>query len=93
MVSSNFSIVKEVDKSVAVKGETLHYTTTVTNTGSLDGKNLVFSDDIPAGTVFVDNSVKINSVQQPGYNPQTGFSLLDLAVGESATVEFDVVVI
>lgn len=93
LVSSNFGIVKEVDKTVAIKGETLHYTTKITNTGSLDGKNLIFSDEIPAGTTFVDNSVKINSIGQPGYNPETGFSLPDLAVGESVTVEFDVVVI
>lgn len=44
----------------------------------------------PAGTTFVAGSVKINGISYPAYNPQTGFDLPALAVGESVTVEFDV---
>lgn len=68
----------------------MHYTTVITNTGSLLKIDLVFTDPIPAGTTFVAGSVKINSVSYPAYNPQTGFDLPDLAVGEAVTVEFDV---
>lgn len=46
----------------------------------------------PAGTTFTAGSVKIDGVAQPAYNPQTGFDLLDLPVGDSVTVEFDVTV-
>ena len=54
--------------------------------------NLLFSDVIPANTTFVENSVKIDNVQQLSYNPETGFSLPNLAVNASVVVEFDVTV-
>ena len=84
--------VKSVDKAYAVKGDTLHYTSVITNTGSLLKSDLVFTDPIPAGTTFVAGSVKINGVSYPAYNPQTGFALPDLAVAYAVKVEFDVTV-
>lgn len=92
VVSNRLTIVKAVDKAVAVKGETLHYTSTITNTGTLPKTNLVFTDSIPVGTTFVAGSVKIDTISQPGANPQTGFALPNLAVGQSTVVEFDVTV-
>ncbi|MDE6188780.1 MAG: DUF11 domain-containing protein [Clostridia bacterium] len=92
VVSNRITIVKSVDKGLAVKGDNLHYTTVITNTGTLAKTNLVFTDAIPAGTTFVAGSVKINSVAYPAYNPQTGYALPDLAAGEAVTTEFDVTV-
>lgn len=92
VVSNRISVVKSVDKTFAVKGDTLHYTSVVTNTGSLDKTELFFTDAIPAGTSFTAGSVKIDGTAYPGYNPQTGFSLPDLAPGEETKVEFDVTV-
>lgn len=90
VLSSRIGIVKEVDKAVAVRGDILHYTNTVLNTGTTTKTALVFKDNIPAGSTFVVGSVKINSINYPAYNPQTGFGLPDLAVGQSVVVEFDV---
>lgn len=92
IISNRLTNVKSVDKAYAVKGDTLHYTSVITNTGSLLKSNLVFTDIIPAGTTFTAGSVKINGVTYPAYNPQTGFALPDLAVGDAVTVEFDVTV-
>lgn len=92
IVSNRLTIVKTVDKSVAVRGETLHYTSTVTNTGTLLKTNLVFTDPVPAGTTFVAGSVKIDGIQQILYNPAAGFPLANLPVGASTVVEFDVTV-
>lgn len=92
LVSNRISVVKSVDRNLAVKGDTLHYTSVVTNTGSLEKTDLVFHDTIPAGTTFTAGSVKVDGVTRPGDNPQTGFPLPDLAPGESAKVEFDVTV-
>lgn len=92
IISNRMTVVKSVDKTYAVKGDKLHYTTVITNTGSLLKSDLVFTDPIPAGTTFVAGSVKINGTVYPAYNPQTGFDLPDLAVGQSVTVEFDVTV-
>ncbi len=92
LVSNRLSIVKTVDKSVATQGETLHYVSTITNTGSLPKTNLTFTDQIPTGTTFVAGSVRIDGVSQAGLNPSVGFPLSDLAVGANVVVEFDVLV-
>lgn len=90
IISNRLTVVKSVDKAYAVAGDNLHYTTVITNTGSLLKSDLVFTDPIPAGTTFVDGSVKIDGAAYPAYNPQAGFPLPDLAVGQSVTIEFDV---
>ena len=92
IISNRLTNVKSVDKAYAVKGDTLHYTSVITNTGSLLKSDLVFTDPIPAGTTFTAGSVKINGAAFPAYNPQVGFDLPDLAVGDAVTVEFDVTV-
>lgn len=92
VISNRITNVKSVDKAYAVKGDTLHYTSIITNTGSLLKSDLVFTDPVPEGTTFVAGSVKINGAVFPGYDPAAGFALPDLAVGDDATVEFDVTV-
>ena len=90
IISNRMTVVKSVDKAYAVKGDNLHYTTVITNTGTLLKSDLVFTDPIPVGTTFVAGSVKIDGVNFPAYNPQAGFPLPDLPVGQDVTVEFDV---
>lgn len=90
IISNRLSVVKSVDKEYAVVGDNLHYTTVITNTGTLLKSDLVFTDPIPAGTTFVAGSVKINGMTYATHNPAMGFGLPDLAVGQSVTVEFDV---
>jgi len=92
MISGEIIVFKSADRAYAVRGDTVHYTSTVTNTGNINETSLVFRDPIPAGTSFVANSVKINGVNQPGLDPAVGFSIPDLAPGASNTVEFDVTV-
>lgn len=90
IISNRMTVVKSVDKAFAVKDDNLHYSTVITNTGTLLKSDLVFTDPIPAGTTFVAGSVKINGAAYPAYDPQAGFPLPDLAVGAAVTVEFDV---
>ena len=90
IISNRLTNVKSVDKAFAVKGDTLHYTSVITNTGTLPKSDLVFTDPIPSGTTFTAGSVKINGAAYPAYDPQVGFDLPDLAVGDAVTVEFDV---
>ncbi|MDE7464122.1 MAG: DUF11 domain-containing protein [Clostridiales bacterium] len=92
IISNRITNVKSVDKAYAVQGDTLHYTSVITNTGSLLKSDLVFTDPIPAGTTFVSGSVNVNGINYAAYDPQTGFALPDLAVGDSVTIEFDVTV-
>lgn len=90
VVSVGVTNVKSVDKALAVSGDTLHYTSVITNSGTQEKINLFFTDDIPAGTSFVAGSVKIGGTSYPTYNPATGFALPNLPAGASVTVEFDV---
>ncbi|MEG2810939.1 MAG: DUF3794 domain-containing protein [Clostridium sp.] len=84
--------IKSVDKAVAQFGETLVYTTVITNTGNVTATNVNFIDAIPAGTTFVPGSVTINGVPQPGFDPSVGFPLPDILPGGSVTVSFSVTV-
>ena len=82
--------VKSVDKEFAVKGDLLTYTSVITNTGSIPVSNVIFKDEIPAGTTFVNGSVYIDGVNYPAYNPQTGFFAANLTPQASVTVTFQV---
>ena len=84
------SNVKSVDKGFAVKGDILTYTSVITNTGSVPVTDVIFRDEIPAGTTFVDGSVTVDGVSYPAYNPQTGFFAANLTPQASVTVTFQV---
>lgn len=92
VIRDSMTVVKSVDKNYATKGDTLTYTSVVTNTGTLTQSDLVFKDAAPAGTTFVPDSVTVDGVLKPGFNPATGFALKNLAQGESTTVVFSVTV-
>lgn len=82
--------VKSVDKAFAVKGDILTYTSVITNTGSIPVTDVIFKDEIPAGTTFVNGSVYVDGVNYPAYNPQTGFFAANLTPQASVTVTFQV---
>lgn len=82
--------VKSVDKAFAVKGDILTYTSAIKNTGSIPVTDVIFKDEIPEGTTFVDGSVTIDGVSYPSYNPQSGFFAANLTPQASVTVTFQV---
>ncbi|HES8074148.1 TPA: DUF11 domain-containing protein, partial [Streptococcus pyogenes] len=61
-----------------------------TNEGVVPANNVVFTDLIPEGSVFINDSVVINGVSTPGVNPETGISLPDINVDETVTIVFEV---
>ncbi|OXM15050.1 hypothetical protein CGZ75_13285 [Paenibacillus herberti] len=79
------TLVKSADRTQATVGDTITYFLTATNTGNYPA-TLTVSDTIPAGAVFVNNSVQINGVPQPGANPQTGVPVGVLAPGASVNI-------
>lgn len=85
-------VIKDVDKTVAIIGETLTYTINVTNQGTVTAQDVVLNDPIPQGSSFVENSVKINGISQPGINPENGISLGDILPNDFVIVEFKVLV-
>lgn len=90
VVAGQINVTKSVDKSYAVKGETLHYTITIANLGGIAKTDTVFKDPIPYGATFVAGSVKIDGVSYAIYNPEVGFALSDLQPNDTRIIEFDV---
>ena len=82
--------VKSVDKAFAVKGDILTYTSVIKNTGTNPVTDVIFKDEIPVGTTFVNGSVFIDGVNYPAYNPQAGFFAANLTPQASVTVTFKV---
>lgn len=93
LVSTRMTVVKSVDKTLAVSGDTLTYTSVVTNTGSLTKTDITFRDTVPTGTTFNAGSVTIDGTPYPAYDPTSGFPLSDLISGASTTVVFSVTVV
>ena len=82
-------IAAELDSN-EVTTEILTYTSVITNTGSIPVTDVIFKDEIPVGTTFVNGSVTVNGVSFPAYNPQTGFFAANLTPQASVTVTFQV---
>ncbi len=93
VVDNNISITKSCDKGAVVAGQTIRFTNVIENKGSITNTNVVFRDEIPAGTSFVAGSVVVNGVAQASYDPAVGFSLGTLSPNAVATVVFDVLVV
>lgn len=89
-ISDKLSVVKSVDKMYAIKGETLIYTISVTNEGNVEIKDINFTDKIPQGVTFVENSVYVNNVNYPTDNPDAGYSMGNLSPNQSVTTRFKV---
>ena len=51
--------------------------------------NIQFIDVLSPEAVFVPNSVTVNGVARPGVNPQVGFTIVDIPVGETAIVTYE----
>ncbi len=85
----SLDMLKEVDHSIVGVGETVTYRVRILNTGTADAMNVKFIDVLSPEAVFVPNSVTINGVARPGVNPQVGFTILDIPVGETAIVSYE----
>ncbi|MEG0295193.1 MAG: hypothetical protein RR620_00660 [Clostridium sp.] len=83
---------KSASKTYATVGDTITYSSVVTNSGNTSITNTMFLDTVPSSTTFVAGSVKINGIPYASYNPNTGFTLGTLQASTVATVTFDVVV-
>ncbi len=92
IVTSDVLLYKHAGKSAVVAGNTLTYTIEITNDGTYTHTDLTFTDPIPDGTEFVEDSVKIDGVSKAGLNPANSFVLDDLAPNQTITITFDVLV-
>lgn len=88
--SPNIAIVKSTPAVDAVVGDTVVYTSVVTNTGAAEVSNIVFHDPVPTGTSFVPGTLTVNGTPLADADPQSGVSLGSLSPGASAAVGFQV---
>ncbi|MET3197421.1 UNVERIFIED_ORG: putative repeat protein (TIGR01451 family) [Bacillus proteolyticus] len=84
---------KTVDLTTVTIGDILTYTTTLTNTGNTDATAVVFTDNIPNGTTFIDGSVLVNNIPQLNANPSAGILVGTIAPNISIPVTFSVTVV
>lgn len=89
---SDINLVKSASAIAVTTGDTLTYTTVITNNGNIDATDLVFIDEVPSGLTFVPGSVVVNGAPQPTYDPNVGFNLGTLSPNDSITVVFDTTV-
>ena len=89
---------KSADKTIVVAGETITYTITATNTGSLAGTAII-RDEIPTNTMFVEGSVVVDGTERPKLTADSLVNGIKVSVpaksGETAgtaTVTFQVTV-
>ncbi|ANY70200.1 hypothetical protein BBD42_29615 [Paenibacillus sp. BIHB 4019] len=85
------SVVKTVSSTTATVGDTIVYTSTITNSGNI-GATTTLTDPIPAGTTLVPNSVLLNGSGLAGADPSAGIPLGVIAPGSPATLTFSVVI-
>ncbi len=81
-----------VDKASTFVGDTLTYTVTVTNSGTADAVNLIFTDPLPFGTSFITNTFATNGVVIAGANPVNGVPISIIKQNSSYTVAYQVLV-
>lgn len=89
---AKISLVKSVDKLYAAVGDTLTYSFTATNNGNTTAINTLFSDMLQTEISFLPGSVFINGINKPDYNPQIGFSLESIYIGQVLSIQFQATV-
>lgn len=92
ILTNQITMLKECNVVACKQGDELTYTITITNDGTLLNTDIMVFDQIPAGTTFVENSVKINNTLWPGADPSIGISYSNLNAGDQLIIEFKVTV-
>ncbi|WP_342570795.1 hypothetical protein MKY85_22535 [Paenibacillus sp. FSL R5-0749] len=87
----DITIEKSADTANALVGSTVTYTLVVTNVGNIDAISTV-TDPIPEGSSFVPGSVTVNGTVQPTDDPVSGINVGNVAIGDTVTVTFQVLV-
>lgn len=89
---ANVLSLKAVNAQQATTGDILTYTITLENTGNIPATNLIFSDTIPAGTTFVENSFTLNGAAILDANPNVGVTLPNLAANATHLIAFQILI-
>ncbi|SDT13835.1 conserved repeat domain-containing protein [Paenibacillaceae bacterium GAS479] len=83
---------KSAREPFAFVGDEIHYQVTITNTGNLNA-GVTWDDMLPEGTVFVENSLRLNGVPVPGVNMYTGAFIGTVEAQSTAIVTYKLKVV
>jgi uncharacterized repeat protein (TIGR01451 family) len=81
-----------VDKASTFVGDTLTYTVAVTNSGTADAVNLIFTDPLPFGTSFITNTFATNGVVIAAANPVNSVFIPLIKQNSSYVITYQVLV-
>ena len=81
------------DKVFATIGDTVTYTTTITNTGNIPANNVIFSDPIPSWTQFVAGSVIVDGTPLPSASIIDGIGINTIIPNQTVTIIFQVQIV
>ena len=84
------TMVKSVDQTLVTLGDTITYTTILTNSGNTNATDIAFIDLVPDGTTFITDSVTIDGITQIGLNPNTGITIGSIAPNSLISIAFQV---
>lgn len=89
------TIIKTVDKLTAAIGDTLTYTITITNVSLSAISNLPFTDELPSGVTYVNNSFTANgtSVTPTLTSPALTYTIPSIPALGAVTLQFQVKIV
>lgn len=87
-VTAAFTKVKTSNKTYLQEGETALQTVVLTNNSNYTIEQPTFHDIMTGDASYVGGSVRINGLPRPNYDPATGFTLPELAPGESVKIKY-----
>ena len=90
-VSPIFHPTKTADKTIADVGDTITYTATFENEGTVQAENVLFKDSIPNNTTFVPGSITIDGAPNASANIDN-VSIGNVAINQTVVVTYEVTV-
>ncbi|MGL4453707.1 MAG: DUF11 domain-containing protein [Sarcina sp.] len=86
----NLKVHKSVDKLFASVDDILTYKIMIDNLEGRPAYNVILQDNLPAGTTYIINSLRLNGYQQSGAYPQLGFLIQRINPNSRVIITFEV---
>ena len=93
IIKDMLNVEKFVDKKCTYAFDILTYSIVITNTSNFTITNVFFKDKIPKGTVFIENSVKVDDIKKRCLRPDNGFYINKINYRSSVIIRFKVIVL